>query len=85
MLRRRLRYEQIVEHRLSHGRVIEALSCLNAGGTIDRALCLRILEVAWASDNRQTKYIVYTTLRDVRKLPFFDADGQLSTNKQLDC
>ena len=84
MLRRRSRGEQIAEHRLTQRGVVEALSCLSAsGGSIDRALCLRILEVSWASGSRQTKYIVYTALRDVRKLPFFDVDGMFARSTAI--
>ncbi|KAI6223759.1 hypothetical protein M3Y99_01429200 [Aphelenchoides fujianensis] len=72
ILRRHEKLEQIAEIRMEQGRVIEALRCLR-DSPIDRALCLRLLKAAWQSDSRQVKYTIYTALRDVRKLPFFDA------------
>ncbi|KAI6223605.1 Mic1 domain-containing protein [Aphelenchoides fujianensis] len=70
--RRHEKLEQIAEIRMEQGRVIEALRCLR-DSPIDRAFCLRLLKAAWQSESRQVKYTIYTALRDVRKLPFFDA------------
>ncbi|KAI6236611.1 hypothetical protein M3Y95_00176100 [Aphelenchoides besseyi] len=71
MLRRDAKLEQIAELRLEQGRVVEAMRCLR-DTPIDRSLCLRLLKAAWKAESRQVKYTVYTALRDIRKLPFFD-------------
>lgn len=63
---------------LSRGHVIDALRVLKTT-SLDKALCLRILESAWLSADRKTKYVVFTHLRDIKKVPFLDGSGKKST------
>ncbi|KAI6190606.1 hypothetical protein M3Y97_00136700 [Aphelenchoides bicaudatus] len=74
ILHRQGKMRQIAEHRLSQGRLVDALRCLK-DQRIELPLCLRILETAWASNSRQTKYMAYTTLKDVRRLSCFETQN----------
>lgn len=77
ILRRQGKFRRIAEHRITQKRPIDALRCLR-DQKIELPLCLRLLASAWATGSRQTKYTVYTTLKDVRKLAFFDVPGKLN-------
>lgn len=70
--------KDIAEHRLAQGRPVDAIRCLK-DHPIDQALCLKILKAAWASNSRQTKYTIYTTLKDVRRLSCFDTPSKSLT------
>jgi hypothetical protein len=75
ILHRQGKLNKIAEHRLTQGRPVDAIRCLK-DQQIELPLCVSILEAAWATDSRQTKYTVYTILKDVRKLSFFETHGE---------
>lgn len=68
--------QNVAEHRLAQGRPVDALRCLK-DPQLDQNWCLKILKAAWATNSRQTKYTVYTTLKDVRRLSCFDSPSNL--------
>lgn len=80
MLARRENLEQIAEVLLTQGQIVEAIRCWSAATTkqqqltIDRLNCLKILQAAWRTDNRQIKYTIYSHLAVVRKVPYFDGN-----------
>lgn len=80
MLARRENMEQIAEVLLAQGQVVEAIRCMTKQ-TLDRINCLKLLQAAWRTDNRQTKYTVYSHLCSVRKVPFFDGSCKIISIK----
>uniref|UniRef100_A0A914EM70 Mic1 domain-containing protein n=1 Tax=Acrobeloides nanus TaxID=290746 RepID=A0A914EM70_9BILA len=63
ILARRGNFDHIIEVLLSKGKVIEAMRCIN-NQNIDKTSALKFLEVAWASNNRQIKYTVFTFMKE---------------------
>ncbi|CAD5225921.1 unnamed protein product [Bursaphelenchus okinawaensis] len=73
--------EQIAEFHINQGEIINALRVLRSV-IIDKSVALRILEETWKTEDRKLKYMVFTHLRDVRKLPWIDgsvSDDQFDT------
>uniref|UniRef100_A0A1I7SHA6 Mic1 domain-containing protein n=2 Tax=Bursaphelenchus xylophilus TaxID=6326 RepID=A0A1I7SHA6_BURXY len=66
--------EQVAEFYINRGEIIDALRMLR-GTPIDKTLSLRLLEEAWKSNDRKLKYMVFTHLRDVRKLGWLDGSS----------
>ncbi|KAI1700300.1 colon cancer-associated protein mic1-like domain-containing protein [Ditylenchus destructor] len=71
MFSRRGNREQIAEVLIAQGKVIEAMRCCD-NIILDKSLCLKILEAAWKTENRQTKYTIFTHLQSVKKIAFLD-------------
>jgi hypothetical protein len=76
MLARRGNNEHILNLLLERGQVVDAVKLIKDPSTVDQALCLKILDTAWKSDNRQTKYTIYSYFHDVLKLEFMDSSNE---------
>jgi hypothetical protein len=76
MLSRRGNTEQIVNLLLERGQVVDAVKCIKDPSAIDQVLCLKILDTAWKSDNRQIKYTIYSYFHDTLKLAYMESGNE---------
>ena len=60
--------------------LISGFRCIKDPYSIDQSLCLKILDTAWKSDNRQTKYTVYSHLHDVLKVHCMESTSRFFCN-----